>query len=149
MLFILKGKVMKMKPVFSFLIIMCFIWACSGPKETVKVEKPEPVTEVDSLEYGIEMFDSQFETWYKNHKNPAMNRSLSYYEDWNKKYVLAWNQKAIGKNKISFFSPIVGYYSNEEYGFEVNHKLFYYFQYVENVLGIQIMPNGPKAVVDN
>jgi hypothetical protein len=95
------------------------------------------------------MFDSQFETWYELHKNPAMNRSLSYYEDWNKKYVLAWNQKAIGKNKNAFFSPIVGYHSKEEYGFEVNHKLFYYFQYVENVLGIQIMPNGPKAVVDN
>lgn len=146
MIFILKGKVMKMKPVFIFFIVIFFIWACSAPKGTVKVKKNEPVAKVDSLEYGIEMFDSQFETWYENHKNPAMNRSLSYYEDWNRKYVLAWNHKAIGKNKNSFFSPIVGYHSNEEYGFEVNHKLFYYFQYVENVLGIQIMPSGPKVV---
>jgi len=28
---------------------------------------------------------------------------------------------------------------------ELNHKLFYYFQYVEHVLKIQIMSGGPHA----
>jgi hypothetical protein len=139
----------KMKQVLFFLAIIFFVWACSTQKAIVKVEKTQPVVEADSIEYGVETFDSKFETWYELHKSPALNRSLDYYEDWNKQYVLAWNHKAISKNKNSFFSPIVGYHSSEEYGFEVNHKLFYYFQYVENVLGIQIMPNGPKGVVGN
>ena len=140
---------MKMKPAFIFLTIIFFVWACSGPKGTVKDKKTEPLAAVDSLEYGIEMFDKKFETWYELQKGTATNQSLDYYENWNKQYVLAWNQKAIGKNKNSFFSPIVGYRSKEEYGFEVNRKLFYYFQYVENVLGIEIMRGGPKVVVGN
>jgi len=34
-----------------------------------------------------------------------------------------------------------------DYGIEINHELFYYFQYVEQVLKIQIMPGGPRAVI--
>src|SRR5690606_22913851 len=101
------------------------------------------------VEYDIEMFDSKFETWYMMHKSPSTNRSLNYYENWNKKYVNAWNHKSLEMGKNSFFSPIVGYRSNEEYGFELNHKLFYYFQYVENVLKIEIMPGGPKVAAGN
>ncbi len=125
------------------------IWACSAPKATVKVEQDQPVAKVDSVEYGIETYDSKFETWYASHKKPSMDRSLQYYENWNRKYVSAWNHKSIELGKGSFFSPITGYHSNEEYGFELNHKLFHYFQYVENVLKIEIMRGGPKFVTDN
>jgi len=31
--------------------------------------------------------------------------------------------------------------------FELNHKLFYYFQYVEHVLRIPILPNPPVGVI--
>ena len=48
--------------------------------------------------------------------------------------------------KSSFFEPIIGYEPTVDYGFDLNHELFYYFQYVENVLKIQIMPGGSKAV---
>ncbi len=138
-----------MKQAFIFLIIVFLIWACSAPKATVKVEKTKPVAEVDSVEYGVETFDSKFEAWYEIHKTSATNQSLDYYENWNKKYINAWNHKSIEMGKGSFFSPIVGYHSNEEYGFEVNRKLFYYFQYVENVLKIEIMPGGPNVVAGN
>jgi hypothetical protein len=136
----------KMKQIFIFLIAVIFVWACSAPKTTVQVEKTGPVAVMDSIVYDIEMFDSEFETWYAANKGPAANRPLGYYENWNRQYVLAWNHKAISKNKNPFFTPIRGYSSKEEYGFDVNHKLFYYFQYVENVLGIEIMPNGPNVV---
>ena len=53
---------------------------------------------------------------------------------------------AIDSRKNSFFEPIIGYNPEVDYGFELNHKLFYYFQYVENVLKIRIMEGGPKAV---
>ena len=44
-----------MKQLFILLVMLFFIWACSGPKGTVKVEKTEPVVEVDSIEYGVEI----------------------------------------------------------------------------------------------
>ncbi len=80
------------------------------------------------------------------HNSPSMYRSQQYYENWNRQYVSAWNFNAMSERKNSFFEPIVGYEYNVDYGFEINHELFYYFQYVEHVLKIQIMPGGPNAV---
>ena len=133
----------------KFLILLAgvlLIWACSTQKGVVKVEKSEQNAEVDSMEYDLETFDAKFDAWYALHNSPAQSRSQSYYENWNKQYVQAWNHNATQMGKSSFFEPIVGYDPNEDYGFEINHKLFYYFQYVENVLHIQIMPGGPKVV---
>ena len=140
------GRITEMKQAFIFLIIIFFVWSCSAPKRAIKVAKDDSVAEVDSVEYGVETFDAKFETWYALHDTPATYRTLEYYENWNKQYVNAWNTKSRQMGKSSFFSSIVGYNSNEKYGFEVNHKLFYYFQYVENVLKIEIMPGGPKVV---
>lgn len=136
----------KMKQVLALIWFILFLWACSAPKGVVKVEKTEPEAEVDSIEYGMETFDAKFDAWYALHKSQAMNRSQKYYENWNKKYVKAWNHKAKTMPKDSFFEPIVGFNFKEHYGFDINHKLFYYFQYVENVLKIEIMPKGPKVV---
>ncbi len=136
----------RMKYVLITFVLISLIWACSTPKGIVKVEKSEPVTAVDSVEYGVETFDAKFETWYEINKSPATYRSQSYYESWNRQYVSAWNYKANTMSRNSFFEPIIGYDPTEDYGFEVNHKMFYYFQYVENVLKIQIMPGGPKVI---
>ena len=128
-------------------IITLFAIACSTQKGVVKDKNgsDEKVAQ-DSLEYDMETFDAKFENWYLMHNNPSQYRSLEYYENWNKQYVSVWNNKArTTQNK--FFESIVGYDPNEEYGFKLNHKLFYYFQYVENVLKIKIMPGGPKVAL--
>ena len=75
-----------------------------------------------------------------------MFKSQAYYENWNRQYVSAWNFNATQASKSNFFEPIVGYEPDVDYGLEINHKLFYYFQYVENVLKIEILPTAPKAV---
>ncbi len=124
-----------MKHIFYLLAVLLIIWACKGPKGVGKVEIIEPEAVVDSVEYGVETFDAKFETWYALHDSPATYRSLEYYENWNKQYVQAWNFNAQNGTKNSFFQPIVGYSS-----------IFYYFQYVENVLKIEIMPGGPRVV---
>jgi hypothetical protein len=134
-----------MKRIFWIVSIFFLLWACSGPKRAVKVEKTQAVIENDSLEYGLETFDAKFDTWYALHKSPATYRSQDYYENWNWQYVQAWNARSAGR-KHSFFEPIVGYYPNVDYGFDLNHELFYYFQYVENVLKIEILPNSPKSI---
>jgi hypothetical protein len=139
-----------MKQLFVLLAIIFFFWACSGPKGVVKVDKEEPdsTVEMDSIAYGMETFDSKFETWYALHKIPANYRSQKYYENWNKQYVKEWNSKARQMGKSAFFEPIVGYNPKQNYGFDFNHKLFFYFQYVENVLKMEILPGGPKEVAN-
>lgn len=143
------GKVSEMKKLLFIISAFIFIWACSTQKATVKVEpeQEKEIQEVDSIEYSMETFDSRFETWYKIHNKPALYRTQDYYEYWNKQYVLAWNTNARSGQHGSFFEPIVGYDERTDYGLELNHQLFYYFQYVENILKIKILPGwSPKAV---
>ncbi len=139
----LKGLIMK-QLILSLGIIL-IIAACSTQKSATKVEGNTNEELVDeSIEYGIITFGSKFNTWYQEHKKPELYHSQEYYEDWNIKYVDAWNRKVIGSNRSHFFKSAIEYTSGIDYGFELNHELFYYFQYVEKVLKIKIVQDGPK-----
>ena len=117
-------------------------------KSVVQIEPTdEPEAVEDSLQYELIVFDAKFETWYAFHNNPSQYRSQRYYENWNRQYVNAWNYNSTQPGKRSFFEPIVGWEPIIDYGFELNHKLFYYFLYVERVLKIEIMPGGPRSIV--
>ncbi len=138
-----------MRSILLWVMMVVFVYACSTQKNAVQVNKSE--TEIiaeDSVEYDVETFDSKFESWYEFYKSPAMYRSQSYYEAWNQQYVLAWNQKCLHPSRRWNFEQVVGYDPNEDYGFELNHKLFHYFMYVENVLKINIIPNGPRLLAN-
>lgn len=136
-----------MKQIFILIGVLLFIFACTTQRGVIQVKNNTvEVSAEDSLEYDLETFDSKFESWYLFQKSPAKYRSQFYYENWNKQYVLAWNAKLI-TSRNSFFEPIIGYSPGTDYGFELNHELFYYFQYVEQVLKIEIMPGGPKVVL--
>lgn len=126
-----------------YILVIVFLGACASKKQILKEHKPEvEIATSDSVEYDLETFDYQFETWYQLHNNPSQYRSQNYYENWNQQYVLAWNAKS-AFDKSGFFEPIIGYDPTVDYGFEINHELFYYFMYVERVLKIKIMPGGP------
>ncbi|SHF78198.1 hypothetical protein SAMN05444274_10922 [Mariniphaga anaerophila] len=142
-----------MKQLLFITGVLLFVWACSTQKGVVKIEENkddiidvQDSVEQDSLQYELETFDAKFKTWYALHDNPSQYRSQEYYENWNRQYVVAWNSKSTQPGKSSFFEPIVGYEPNIDYGFELNHKLFYYFQYVERVLKIKIMPGSPQGI---
>lgn len=133
-----------MKPFISLIILFCIAIGCSTQKGIVKVRNTAESNsiETDSTEYELETFDARFETWYMMHNSPSQYRAKSYYETWNRQYVAEWNYKATtGRN--SFFEPIIGYEPNIDFGIDLNHKLFHYFMYVERVLKIQILSNGP------
>lgn len=136
-----------MKQILFFTAVLIMAIACSSTRNTVKINSVEEESaETDSLEYELETFDTRFETWYTLHNQPSQYRSERYYENWNQQYVAAWNANATRPGN-RFFETIVGYDPTVDYDFELDHKLFYYFQYVENELGIQIMPGGPQSIV--
>lgn len=139
-----------MKQLLIFMTVLSLIWACSGPKAAVDAEEAEPdavnKNTKDSVSYVMETFDSKFEAWYNMHKSPSLYRSQEFYEKWNRKYVSEWNKKSMQKENSDFFVPIVGYDRKKDYGFAMNHQLFYYFQYVEYVLNIKILSDGPNVV---
>lgn len=136
-----------MKRLFYLLMLASFLASCSGPKGMVKIEPNGNEAQEDSVEYELIVFDPGFETWYMIQNSPARYRSQQYYESWNHQYVSAWNYLATQPRKRSFFEPIIGYEPGVDYGFELNHKLFYYFQYVEHVLKIPILTHRPAGVI--
>ncbi len=134
-----------MKRAFFVLIIMVAVLACNTQRKAVEVSKNNvEVASEDSLEYDVETFDQRFETWYQLQNTPSKYRSQSYYENWNREYVSEWNVRCARPSRNWNFEPVIGYEPGEDYGFELNHKLFYYFMYVENVLKIKIVANGPR-----
>ncbi|MFW6290110.1 MAG: DUF6146 family protein [Mariniphaga sp.] len=136
-----------MKQILFFSVVLIMAIACSSTRNTVKINSvDEDAAAADTVEYELETFDARFETWYALHDQPSKYRSEQYYESWNHKYVNAWNFNATRPGN-RFFETIVGYDPTVDYNFELDHKLFYYFQYVENELGIQIMPGGPQSIV--
>ncbi len=136
-----------MKQVIFLAAIIFIAIACSTSRKIPQVKiNGEAAEESDSLEYRLETFDARFESWYTLQDRPSQYRGQQYYENWNQRYVNAWNYKATQPG-YPFFEPIIGYDPTVDYGFELNHKLFYYFQYVENVLNIEIMPGGPRSIV--
>jgi hypothetical protein len=138
-----------MKQLLFIIVVIFIVAACSSQRGAIKKgENADIEITADSIEYGLETFDSKFKTWFQMHGTPTNHRSLQYYEAWNRQYVSAWNDKAKRERAGSFFEPITGYDLNVDYDFELNHELFYYFQYVEQVLKIEIIPGGgPKAVL--
>ena len=136
-----------MKYIIYWAGVLLFIAACSTQKGVIKVNSNiANETVEDSMEYDLETFDARFETWYIMHNSPATYRSQQYYESWNQRYVSAWNFNSMNPRKSSFFETIIGYEPNVDYGFELNHELFYYFQYVERILKIEIMPGDPRSI---
>ncbi len=138
-----------MKKILFWFTILLLAASCSSQKKLTK-EKTKPVVEIakkDSVEYKLETFDQRFESWYTMQNNRSQYRTQSYYEYWNRQYVAEWNIKAADPIRNPFFETIIGYDPNVNYGFKLNHKLFYYFQYVEHVLKIPILPNGTHVVL--
>lgn len=131
---------------FCGLLVLLFlaILACSGGKSLTIEEKPEQ-SEEDSVSYELIVLDPGFENWFITRAQPSNMRNQSYYESWNERYVDAWNVQRVGFRYSQLIHGNIDYDRNTDYGLEINHKLFYYFMYVENVLKIQLVPNGPRV----
>jgi len=141
---------LQMKFNIFILVILLFLAACAGNIKLSKIDIKDQETELkDSVEYELIIFDPGFETWFLTHSRPVWYHSLEYYENWNKQYVVAWNSKTMSPRYSKYFESAIDYDPFIDYGLELNHKLFYYFMYVENVLKIDILPSGmgPQTVL--
>lgn len=131
-----------MKQAIVLLLSLLLAGACA-------VRRPVAIREVkqeeDSVHYELIVFDSGFETWYLTRAKPLHWHEQSWYENWNRQYVQAWNYHRLGYRHRELLDGSINYEPSMDYGPEINHKLFYYFMYVEQVLKIPILENGPRS----
>ena len=130
--------------IFTVMVLIIAI-ACSSTKNLP--EKAVDIETEDSVEYEIIVMDPGFETWFITNSKPEWYHSLDYYENWNRQYTHTWNAQLSNFSKGHLLSNPINYEDNIDYGLEINHKLFYYFQYVERVLRIPLLNAGPGYVV--
>ncbi|MDP3915643.1 MAG: DUF6146 family protein [Bacteroidota bacterium] len=123
--------------VLPFVFFMV-IAACNVQKPLHKAATPE-ISPEDSTEYELLVFDSGFETWHLLRNSPTLYHSINYYQNWNRQYVDEWNFKSMYSRYSRFFGSPINYDHHENYPMEIEHKLYYYFQYVEEVLRIPIL----------
>ena len=117
-------------------IIGTMIWACSSSpiKNTSNTPKEEPVVIAnDSLEYEIIIIDPGFTTYLNSIAKPEGFYSQQYLENKNRLYVNTWNYRA--RNPLQFnsniYENVIDYSPHVDYGYEVNYKLFNYFEFAQ------------------
>jgi len=127
------------------IVLLAVFAACSTPKN-IQLKEVAENDEKDSVSYELIVLDPGFESWFITYSKPSWYHSQSYYENWNQQYVNAWNYHSIWRRNSQLLEGQINYEARIDYGLEINHKLFYYFQYVERVLKIPIIENGPRAI---
>lgn len=117
-------------------ILAVFLVSCSSPKQLTSKESPKiQASAQDSTQYQILFFDNNFETWFELNKRPESFYPESYYASQNRILSQQWNSAVISNNYQPPFSYEIDYDPNADYGLDVNYKLYYYFKYLETIVG--------------
>ena len=121
---------------FSIIIYtVVFFFCCGAPAKVVtQTEKEKPVIIAnDSLAYEITIIDQGFNLYLNNTAKPVGFYSQNYLENKNLVFVSSWNLRV--NNPFNYnpniYENIIDYNSHVNYGYEVNYKLFNYFQFAQ------------------
>lgn len=125
--------------IITVLLVAAFA-ACTTQKKIASVSIEDENIPQDSVKHELIVLDSGFESWLVSRAKPEWYYSQSYLESWNRQYVTAWNNKY--RSNARNFGTYIDYSPAEDYGKELNYRLYNYFQYVEQELKIPILrPN--------
>lgn len=119
---------------YIYVFCICFIIiSCGSPIKNIHTKEEPVVIKNDSLEYEIIIIDQGFTTYLHTVAKPIGYYSQNYLENKNRIYVTIWNYRA--SNPMSFNANIyenkIDYSSNVDYGYDVNYKLYNYFEFAQ------------------
>ena len=117
---------------------------CASSRGMAEVDKPGSPNIVnekggDQEEYELTIIDPGFQRWYSINGRPADFHTKNYYEQWNHRYVIQWNQlvnqQGLRRTVNYPFENHIDYDANIDYGIALNHELYWYFRYIEAQYG--------------
>ncbi|MFO7978830.1 MAG: DUF6146 family protein [Bacteroidales bacterium] len=113
------------------------LFASAQENETADTLKINGVEKGDTLEYELIVFDPGFNSWYNMVQQPMSFYSQDYLEMWNERLVRQWNNQVPASQRSNCLSnTYIDYDPNINYGMELNHKLFYFFRYIDEKCGV-------------
>ncbi len=113
--------------IFVFVGIVAF-WSCSSNKSLVTIE--EAGQDSDSTEYELIVIEPGFESWFATNRKPIWFYEENYYKNFNQLYTNEWNHRVRSIQYDIPFVELIDYSSTINYGKEVEHKLYWYFQFM-------------------
>lgn len=96
------------------------------------------IARTDSTQYELLVTDIGFETWFITNSRPVWYHENDYYRSKNHRSVVSWNNKVRQAMYRPPFEYEIEYNPAIDYGVEVNWKLYWYFRYLEQKIGITI-----------
>ncbi len=141
-----------MKKVIVIIGIAFIIGACTSVKSIPQAETLDKKIVIETLDEGnkyvLLTFNQEFENWFNIHKSSAEKRDMDYYKRWNERYVNDWNIRSRSPSGSNFFTMLLDFHPWNYNDLALQRKLFFYFQYVENVLNLNILfGNSPSVVI--
>lgn len=113
------------------------LFAAAQENETADTLKINGVEKGDTLEYELIVFDPGFNSWYNMVQQPMSFYTQDYLEMWNERLVRQWNNQVPATQRSNCLSnTYIDYDPNINYGMELNHKLFYFFRYIDEQCGV-------------
>jgi len=141
-------KLLGKAPLLMLLILGISFNSCktikksNAPEQKIELIEEDTTSAEDSTEHELVVLDPGFES-YMATQPPANFYSQQYYETWNQQYVTEWNYRH--DNPLTygnFYETRINYDPHEDYGLEVNYRLYYYFQFIKDNYGIVLVNRG-------
>ncbi len=135
-----------LKYIFTFLILGNLVTSCATytPKKATTVKEEPVVIANDSLAYEITIIDIGFNLYLNTIAKPVGFYSQSYLENRNIFYVTEWNNRVRNPTQYNpnIYENIIDYQSNINYGYDVNYKLFNYFEFAQQKYKMNLGVSG-------
>ncbi|SNR17309.1 DUF6146 family protein [Tenacibaculum jejuense] len=121
--------------IFLSFTVIFVVSNCTTTKSIRKTDtKEEPVViKNDSLEYEIIILDIGFNQYLINVAQPVGYYTQAYLENRNRFLVPIWNARVSNPTRFNpnIYQTIIDYDPHINYGYDVNYKLFHYFQFAQ------------------
>jgi hypothetical protein len=128
-----------MKRITQLFILAILVVSCGSyqsPSEVNLTDVPEDdIVRIanDDIEYEITIIEPGFNAWLASMAKPEGYYSQSYMEARNTVNVIEWNNRVMQPQTYdpNLYELRIDYNPNIAYGYDVNYKLFNYFNYFQ------------------
>jgi hypothetical protein len=119
-----------------FILIVVLAFGCSGGKE-LTVSEVDIETQ-DSTEYELIVLETGFDAWFATHRKPVWYHTEDFYKRWNTIYTNEWNFRVTSSQFGEPYDNQINYEWNVDYGIHLEHKLYWYFKFLEDKYNIKL-----------
>ena len=127
----------------TILSVLFVVASCNSTKPSATQKQGvEMKNDEDSTKHSLIVLDPGYESYLASQPSANFN-SQQYFESWNKQYVSEWNMRHRSSLVYgSFYETEINYNPREDYGLELNYRLYYYFQFIKDKYRIVLINRG-------